>query len=133
MGSFETKRCSGCKRTLPASEFNKHSKRKDGLQNYCRECAKEASRKGYHETNYYRRVIIQRRYGITQDEYDAMHNRQGGVCVICGATGRLVIDHDHTSGDVRGLLCDGCNVTLGRLNDDKRVVASMLAYLENHG
>lgn len=60
-----------------------------------------------------------RRYGITDDEYQSMLNRQGGVCALCGkpetAVGRtrLAVDHEHGSGRPRGLLCIGCNLSLG--------------------
>lgn len=60
-----------------------------------------------------------RRYGITEDEYQSMLRRQGGVCALCGrpetANGRarLAVDHEHGSGRPRGLLCIGCNISLG--------------------
>lgn len=62
-----------------------------------------------------------KRYGITEDAYLALLEAQGGVCAICGGVDpsrRLNIDHDHATGAVRGLLCNGCNgARLGRLGD----------------
>lgn len=59
--------------------------------------------------------IIARKYGLTLDEYHAL----GDSCAICGSTKRLCVDHDHNTGEVRGLLCNGCNVGLGGFNDNR--------------
>lgn len=61
---------------------------------------------------------LMRRYGITLAEWDALLERQGGHCAFCPATvgfrgGRLLVDHDHETGAVRGLLCYRCNTALG--------------------
>lgn len=72
----------------------------------CKACASSAS----HSQR------VEREYGITGEEYDALLRWQGGVCFICGRkprTKRLAVDHDHKTGQVRGLLCanneNGCN------------------------
>jgi len=53
---------------------------------------------------------------MTVDEYDVILSSQGGMCALCGitpsATRRLAVDHDHTTGRVRGLLCSSCNRTV---------------------
>ena len=59
-------------------------------------------------------------YKLTVDDYDAILAYQGGVCYACGqpepvAGRRLAVDHDHTTGLVRGLLCSRCNPVLGKL------------------
>lgn len=55
----------------------------------------------------------QTRYGITDEQYNEMVVTQMGLCAICGATPeRLVVDHDHNSGQIRGLLCVRCNSAL---------------------
>ena len=63
--------------------------------------------------------MVQSTYGITQEQYWAIYGAQGGKCAICqvatGKTKRLAVDHDHTTGEVRGLLCGPCNQTIGRL------------------
>jgi hypothetical protein len=57
-----------------------------------------------------------RAYGLTLDQYDALIVAHGGVCAICGKEpDELVIDHDHNSGAVRGMLCHQCNLGLGML------------------
>lgn len=85
---------------------------------------------------------LRRKYGLTGDEYDALLDRQGGVCAICrqperlmgrGRVRRLAVDHDHRTGKVRGLLCASCNTVLGQLRDDPEWAADfvrrMRAYL----
>ena len=57
--------------------------------------------------------IRQYKYGITEDEYTAMLEAQEGRCAICNLERKLVIDHDHKTGKVRGLLCKPCNAMLG--------------------
>lgn len=83
----------------------------------------------------YRRYQIKKRYGLTVADLDAMLVRQGGGCAICASTtsknhhNRLVIDHDHHTGLVRGILCDRCNIVLGRVHDDERLLRQMIKYL----
>lgn len=58
----------------------------------------------------------ERKYGITEDDYQRMLSEQEGVCSLCKRpprTHRLHVDHDHVTGRVRGLLCGGCNGLLG--------------------
>lgn len=68
---------------------------------------------------------------LTNAEYDGLLERQGGVCAVCGEKreGRLVVDHDHETGKVRGLLCNFCNVALGFFRDDERRVVAAAEYL----
>src|SRR6266508_7031334 len=68
-------------------------------------------------------------------EYDALLESQGGGCAICGDVpkGRLVVDHEHETGRVRGLLCSACNVALGFFKDDPRRLASAANYLQGAG
>lgn len=77
-----------------------------------------------------------KRYGMTPAQYDVMLEAQGGVCAICGKRSpndrRLHVDHDHKTGKVRAILCARCNVTLGRVNDDKGLLQRLIAYLEWH-
>jgi hypothetical protein len=76
-----------------------------------------------------------RLYGLTLDEYDALVARQNGLCAICGEPPikgrgrRLVVDHDHQSGRIRGLLCGACNVAIGYLREDPLLFDRAKAYL----
>ena len=79
------------------------------------------------------------KYGITESDYDRMMQEQEGRCAICNTTqtkdknmNRLVVDHCHTSGKVRGLLCSACNKALGILEDSVDVLKSAVEYLTKH-
>jgi Recombination endonuclease VII len=73
-------------------------------------------------------------YGISLEEYDAMLDRQGGVCAICKKKpdeGKvLFVDHCHMTGMVRGLLCHKCNMVLAFGNDDPDILRAAIAYLQ---
>ncbi|WP_292980954.1 endonuclease VII domain-containing protein [Mycobacterium sp.] len=72
-------------------------------------------------------------FGITLSEYRAMEDSQSGVCAICGlecVSGRsLAVDHDHGTGEVRGLLCANCNRAIGLFKDDPGRLMAAAAYL----
>lgn len=69
------------------------------------------------------------RYGLTKVDYDSMYAEQGGVCAVCREAEIAVIDHDHITGEVRGLLCSGCNTTLHWVERDGWIDRA-LAYLK---
>lgn len=78
-------------------------------------------------------------YGLTAEQYEELADQQGNVCAICkqtntkkGRSTRLVVDHDHDTGKIRGLLCDHCNRALGLLKDSTVALESALAYLRKH-
>lgn len=74
-------------------------------------------------------------YGITIEQYEEMLENQGGVCAICGSPPpndyhkRLNVDHCHSTGLVRGLLCRGCNQGLGNFRDDIDLMLNGISYL----
>lgn len=75
------------------------------------------------------------KYGITQEEYDTRIAAQGNACAICksaspgGRRTQWSVDHDHTTLEVRGLLCINCNTGIGMLQDSAEIVAAALEYL----
>ena len=78
--------------------------------------------------------ILQREYGITVEEYRAMEIQQGGKCFICKSLPkaprrRLSVDHDHSTGKVRRLLCSRCNTLLGLVKDDPNLLDDAASYL----
>jgi hypothetical protein len=85
----------------------------------------------------FRGYDLKRLYGITLDEYNAMHDRQGGVCAICKgdrtlkgrASGRLYVDHCHATSKVRGLLCSFCNSGLGYFTESVETLVAATEYL----
>lgn len=85
-----------------------------------------------------RRSQLQRRYGLSLEDYEAMLVAQGGVCAICGDIKpgsfqkHFAVDHDLNSGKTRGLLCFSCNTGIGGLRDDVLLVEKALSYLKAH-
>lgn len=71
------------------------------------------------------------KYRITQPQYDALLEDQGGVCAICLIRPVKCIDHDHVTGKVRGLLCLACNHAIGVFLDDPLVIRRAAAYVES--
>jgi hypothetical protein len=78
---------------------------------------------------------MKRKYGMTFKKYEQMLSDQSGLCAICASPPpdhhkkRLNIDHCHSSGRVRGLLCDACNRALGLFKDDPDVLLKAISYL----
>ena len=79
---------------------------------------------------------LKRRYGITLVDYTTIEAEQKFKCKICrtsdfseGRGSRMVVDHCHKTGEVRGLLCHSCNVGLGNFKDDPRVLKKAIKYL----
>lgn len=70
-----------------------------------------------------------RRYGITAVAFNAMLADQGGACRICRSVEKLVIDHDHATDKIRGLLCGGCNAGIGMLKEDPAILSAAIEYL----
>lgn len=68
------------------------------------------------------------KYGLTHDQHAEMLEAQGGTCAVCPAPASHV-DHCHTTGKVRGLLCRACNVTLGNMQDDPERLRRAAEYL----
>jgi len=82
-----------------------------------------------------RKSNLKLRYGLTPAEYATMHAAQNGVCAICGGTNaryKLSVDHNHTTGQLRELLCGRCNVALGNFRDDPLILHKALKYLCKH-
>lgn len=75
---------------------------------------------------------IARRYGLSMQDVASMLFKQNGTCGICSLNKPLFIDHDHTSGAVRGLLCRGCNTGIGSLGDSASTLRAAACYLEQH-
>ena len=71
---------------------------------------------------------------MTIDQYNELFVKQEGKCIICGKhqnelKGRLYVDHDHSTGKIRGLLCKKCNLLLGYSNDDINILKGAIEYL----
>ena len=133
------KTCNKCKQLLPLDRFGRDKPRPDGLSPYCLDC-KRHMQKGYYKANpeRYRERNYATMYGITLKQYDDMLAEQDGGCASCGkkepgGIGRFHVDHNHTTGAVRGLLCHGCNTSAGLCQDNPEVLRGLANYLEDRG
>lgn len=120
----DKQKCIDCHEWKRLDEFHTSRKASNGKLSVCKECD-------------WARGLKQ--YGITADDYHRMLREQEGACRICGAVAgsprnlnrsKLCVDHCHKGGQVRGLLCHGCNLLLGRADDDPAILRKAAEYLE---
>lgn len=120
---METKQCSCCKNNIELFEFRKNGKY---LASVCNKCAVEKHR----ETH------LRNKYGITLDFYDKLLEEQNYVCDICHLTNnngyKLCVDHCHSTGKIRGLLCHTCNTALGKFRDNIDLLEAAIKYLKKY-
>lgn len=95
---------------------------------------KEKKKEHYRQTR--RSTILKSRYGITEQDYSDLFDKQEGKCAICDtdygvSTRNLDVDHDHETGKVRGLLCNNCNRGLGHFQDSVSNLQRALFYLSS--
>ena len=145
-------KCRICKEDKDKSEMKKESRNtKLGYTNMCKDCMVDYA-KSYRQDNkdkikekkdnYYRSEKGQevarrgnlKKFGLDFDGYDALLKQQDYRCAVCGIEEsklkkKLCIDHNHTTGNVRGLLCPNCNMALGLLKDNKDNISNLLNYL----
>lgn len=137
---MESKFCKRCSQEKPLSAFYKNNRTKDGLAYYCGECSKAMI---YASPNYrenIRKNLLQNLYGIKQDDYLKLAEKQEHKCAICSKTSDSVesrkkylsVDHDHDTGKIRGLLCQNCNMGLGKFQDDPALLNKAVMYLLSH-
>lgn len=128
--------CTTCQEEKPQEEFAKLGKR--GLGRKCKPCINAYNRK-WRTSEYSRNQNLKKSFGITSADYDEMFKAQGGVCKICkqpettvrsGKIQSLSVDHNHTTGKIRGLLCNSCNRALGKFKDSKENLLNAIKYLE---
>jgi hypothetical protein len=113
--------CTKCKQEKPETSeyFPLHNKKRNGLDSWCRVC-RATYRNGINRGKF-RDVIsdeelVELKASVTQ-------------CVICGTEEKLVVDHDHKTGEIRGMLCNHCNRGLGHFKDDPMLLEFAAQYL----
>ncbi len=138
--------CSKCDELKELNEFN-YQKREDSTAGYrrmCRACVSYSRRKSDKDNNRSKQksdedAIL--KFNISPDEYDGLYTAQEGKCKICDKkqksrketkvrTEMLVIDHCHTTGQVRGLLCNACNRGIGLIGDTAKALTKAVEYLK---
>lgn len=128
--------CVKCQDIKPFDAFRTHPTTKDKLQSWCKSCtqiAVDAKRLRDPVTTY--SYYLKRKYGITYQDYESLLQQQGGGCAICGETKPfkdkrfLNVDHCHSTGQVRGILCQPCNTGIGKFKDSTDLLTKAITYL----
>ena len=138
-----TKQCKDCGEHKQLDEFHKSPTEKYGVRSRCKPCRHKHNKETgvYEKTN---RDYNLRKYGITWDEVVEMYANQDGCCAICKTNITIkkdkenkkrtaCVDHNHKTGDIRGLLCMNCNKGIGSLQDSISILESAIEYLESNG
>ena len=121
-------KCSKCHQWKDPSKFSKFRRAAHGLSYSCKDCEGKRSKDAHYRC----------RYGISEEQRNELINKQKNKCACCGSDftdtprGRPVIDHCHTSGKVREVICDRCNVALGIIGDDSGLAKNLIEYLARH-
>ena len=123
-----TKYCPKCKTKKKVELFNVDRQRSDGRCGYCKAC-RVAYRASLGSNDYSRAWHLKKKYGLTPEQVEAMRVAQKRRCAACNNERSLVVDHDHATGKVRGLLCSRCNRALGFLSDDPKKILALHAYV----
>lgn len=134
--------CTKCKARHPLERFKRNSSSLNGRIRECDSCCSARSAARYRAAlandpsdipRRSRTTYLRNKYGITQEQYDAMVVAQDGECRTCHIRGvPLVIDHDHDTGTVRALLCNDCNLALGHVNESVEVLHNLIRYVQSH-
>lgn len=155
LGLDGLKVCKDCFETKPHASFSRQAGYRDGYRSNCKDCvtlrAKRwcqanperaaAGKRRHYEVNgdevraRVRDLALTRRYGITRSQYDEQLVAQGHRCAICGSDEpgskyrRFAVDHCHRTGRARGLLCNPCNIGMGRFADNADLILAARIYV----
>ena len=131
--------CTKCQEEKPLSEYYLRGDGK-GVKAQCKECTKIARKKHY--SNPEKQAMkyasdLKRMYGVTPEEVKEQWELQGECCDICKKSIPLRdfhthIDHCHTTGKFRGVLCSDCNISLGNMKENTEALKSMIEYIWKH-
>ena len=113
--------CPDCQAYHSLDNFPRNAATFDGYGSYCKA----------HHIERGKRTYFQRKYGIARERVEEMLEGQAGLCLICQRhlAGKGHVDHDHATGEVRGILCFPCNGGLGQFQEDPTILLRAVAYL----
>lgn len=117
---------------VKASQKKANKKWKDSNLEYNNEHSKKWNKKNPEKVKSYR---LKREFGITLEQYNIMFTNQNGKCLIClrhqsEFKRALAVDHNHETGEIRGLLCHKCNTAIGLLHDNIDILNNAIKYLK---
>lgn len=144
--------CRKCKIEKTLDHFNKFTRGRNGLNPRCIECYNQDNYeyvkkwrqknnekhkqqyKEYQKSDRYKELLLKRNYDLSLDEFKKMVDKQKNLCAICHKPEPtqkcLAVDHCHTTGKVRGLLCSRCNPALGGFMDNIQNLKNAIKYLK---
>lgn len=118
------KSCSNCGEIKPIDQFARQPSSSDGLHSWCLDCSRFVTFVRH----------LKRNYDLTYIEYTDMIAEQNGICPIClRSDQKLVVDHNHSTGAVRKLLCGRCNTALGMFDENVESILRAAEYLRSYG
>lgn len=149
-------RCTKCNELKDISSFYRDISKKDGIHSNCKQChSTRLKKKRIEDTEWnsinkerskryrannpitYKLAItnatLKSKYGISLAEYNTMLENQNYKCLVCGDSPiyqRLHVDHNHTTGKIRGLLCQPCNVSIGKMKESPELLRKLADYVE---
>lgn len=152
--------CARCRESKAVTDFHVRRQTADGRCLYCKRCkssidvekrnkrmAQMTLREIASMKEAQRSVQYRHKYGITVVDYDDMYASRNGICDVCGKPDKatetgdnsrtrspkhLMVDHDHVTGRVRGLIHHTCNIMLGIFQDSPEIIKRAVDYLEHH-
>ena len=138
------KKCPKCKETKTLSKFNIRTASKDGHTARCKMClSAKRLQLELDDPDIIRGKNLKARFNLSIDDYNHLFLKQKGRCQICRKaetakdsnknTKWLCVDHNHNTGEIRGLLCLACNTGIGKLGDSKKTLESAIKYLTERG
>jgi len=147
-------KCSKCEEFKDYEFFRKRPTLKRGYHSWCKECERIHQKLRYDKKPKKEKVIVKvepevikfnakvrmlkHRYKLDYDDYVLMYENQNKSCAICGiekqlgSVNGLLVDHCHSTGKVRGLLCNRCNSAIGQLQDDITILMNAINYLNKN-
>tara|TARA_B110000285_G_scaffold144405_1_gene161304 strand:- start:205 stop:591 length:387 start_codon:yes stop_codon:yes gene_type:complete len=126
------KACGRCKIDKALEEFPRAKSNSEKRRSYCRVCAAEQMRVWRNKNpDTYLKSRYKRTYKITDTQYNKLKKIQ--ECEICNKKTALHLDHNHKTGDYRGMLCINCNTALGGFKDNIKLLNNAIKYLNNDG
>lgn len=131
---IDIKQCTKCQLFKTINNFAYINKSKNKINPKCKSCINDyqqiwiQSESGRKSVN---KCRLKSKYNLSIEEYNEMLEEQNYHCKICPSDLNLVIDHDHKTGQVRGVLCDTCNRTLGLFKDDVEILLRAINYLKD--
>lgn len=135
---MQTKVCTGCKIDKPKTEYPKRHDRPSGVRPKCTECQRridgkrrktEAGKKSCRSKSWKIQGV-----NITYEEYLEKYQKLDGCCEICNIKlDSLCVDHNHETGNIRGLLCTACNLGIEHFKESEQNMKNAINYLAVYG